>query len=227
MRQLEYLLRGIPENEKYDALAYYNDYFDEAGIENEYQVIQELGSPEQVAEKILAECQSQMYGEHQDYGSPEMEYGESFTYSDQTKKSYGLQNMVAEKTAGMSKSTKILLILLIIFLFPLWISLLGGLFGVVVGVLGAVFGVVVGFGGAAIGLFAGGVGLFAGGMIKVFVAPVEGLVTIAVGSILIAISLLFATFIAKLVIDWIPALVRGLINWAKGFKKSKNGGFEI
>ena len=42
LRRLEYLLRGIPENERVDALAYYNDYFDEAGEENEYQVIFEL-----------------------------------------------------------------------------------------------------------------------------------------------------------------------------------------
>ena len=41
-RRLEYLLRGIPESDKMDALAYYNDYFDDAGRENEQQVIQEL-----------------------------------------------------------------------------------------------------------------------------------------------------------------------------------------
>ena len=34
MKQLEYLLRGIPTSEREDALAYYNDYFDEAGLEN-------------------------------------------------------------------------------------------------------------------------------------------------------------------------------------------------
>ena len=38
-------MKDIPESERADALAYYNDYFEEAGVENEYQVIQELGSP--------------------------------------------------------------------------------------------------------------------------------------------------------------------------------------
>ena len=52
-RRLEYLLRGIPESERMDALAYYNDYFDDAGADNEQQVIFELGSPEAVAQIIL------------------------------------------------------------------------------------------------------------------------------------------------------------------------------
>ena len=45
MRQLERLLMDIPENDRLDAIAYYNDYFDEAGVENEARVIQKLGSP--------------------------------------------------------------------------------------------------------------------------------------------------------------------------------------
>ena len=57
MRELEYLLRGFPANEWVDALAFYENYFDEAGAENESQVIQELGSPASVAEKILADVQ--------------------------------------------------------------------------------------------------------------------------------------------------------------------------
>ena len=42
MRRLEELLKSIPASEREDALGYYNDYFDEAGEENEYQVIFEL-----------------------------------------------------------------------------------------------------------------------------------------------------------------------------------------
>lgn len=72
MRQLEYLLRGIPENEKMDALAYYNNYFDEAGVENEQNVIRELGSPEHVAQTILADFRESGYGAPRDYGAPEM-----------------------------------------------------------------------------------------------------------------------------------------------------------
>ena len=34
MHQLENLLWDIPENDRLDAIAYYNDYFVEAGSEN-------------------------------------------------------------------------------------------------------------------------------------------------------------------------------------------------
>lgn len=54
MAQLARLLTGLPENEREEAVRYYNDYFDEAGPENEAQVIQELGSPGKVAGIIRA-----------------------------------------------------------------------------------------------------------------------------------------------------------------------------
>ena len=49
MRQLEELLSDISPNEREEALQYYNDYFNDAGRENEQEVIAALGSPQQVA----------------------------------------------------------------------------------------------------------------------------------------------------------------------------------
>lgn len=55
LKELEYLLQDIPEEEKGDAIAYYRDYFQEAGEDHEQDVIRELGSPERVAAMIRAE----------------------------------------------------------------------------------------------------------------------------------------------------------------------------
>lgn len=52
MRRLEELLSDISPNEREEALQYYNDYFNDAGKENEKGVIEALGSPEQVAEIV-------------------------------------------------------------------------------------------------------------------------------------------------------------------------------
>lgn len=52
MQQLAALLAAMPEAERRDALDYYEEYFDAAGPEKESQTIQELGSPQNVAEKI-------------------------------------------------------------------------------------------------------------------------------------------------------------------------------
>ena len=49
LKRLSFLLKDLPEEEIEDAIAYYEDYFEEAGEEKEEQVIKELGSPEKIA----------------------------------------------------------------------------------------------------------------------------------------------------------------------------------
>jgi uncharacterized membrane protein len=55
MRQLEELLHDIPRYEREEAIQYYNDYFDDAGVESEPNVIEALGNPARVARTILQE----------------------------------------------------------------------------------------------------------------------------------------------------------------------------
>ncbi len=55
MKELESLLPDIPLDEKNEALTYYNGYFDDAGEEQEEEIVKELGSPEKVAAMIKAD----------------------------------------------------------------------------------------------------------------------------------------------------------------------------
>jgi uncharacterized membrane protein len=55
MKELESLLPDIPLDERNEALAYYNGYFDDAGEEQEEEIVKELGSPEKVAAIIKAD----------------------------------------------------------------------------------------------------------------------------------------------------------------------------
>ena len=43
MRRLELLLSDLPENERREAIQYYNDYLNDAGVENEEEVLEALG----------------------------------------------------------------------------------------------------------------------------------------------------------------------------------------
>lgn len=52
MNQLENLLQNISPAEREEAIQYYNDYFDDAGEENEQSVLEALGTPAKVAENI-------------------------------------------------------------------------------------------------------------------------------------------------------------------------------
>ncbi|KOS63610.1 DUF1700 domain-containing protein [Lysinibacillus agricola] len=55
LKKLRGKLQRLPAHEVDAALAYYEEYFDEAGEENEQQVIQQLGSPSHVASQIMAD----------------------------------------------------------------------------------------------------------------------------------------------------------------------------
>lgn len=70
LAQLENLLTGISEEERAEALQYYEDYFEDAGPEQEEQVIKELGSPEKVAAMIRADLKGnrEETGEFTEYG---------------------------------------------------------------------------------------------------------------------------------------------------------------
>lgn len=54
-RNLELELFRMPAEERQAALDYYHEYFDDAGEENEQKVLEELGSPNQLAAKIKAD----------------------------------------------------------------------------------------------------------------------------------------------------------------------------
>ena len=53
MKRLADLLAGLPYEERREALDYYENYFEDAGMEHEMDVIDELISPEHVAVEIL------------------------------------------------------------------------------------------------------------------------------------------------------------------------------
>ncbi len=52
--QLRINLNGLPKEEIENAVLYYNEYFDEAGEQNEDRVTKELGSPSNIASQIIA-----------------------------------------------------------------------------------------------------------------------------------------------------------------------------
>ncbi len=53
MKLLKKQLRKLPKEDFDKAVAYYEEYFNEAGAENEKQAIEDLGSPKEAAEQII------------------------------------------------------------------------------------------------------------------------------------------------------------------------------
>lgn len=91
MAQLERLLFDLPENERQDALCYYNDYFDDAGEENEGDIIQELGSPGKVAAIIRSSYRggAENRGEYTENGYRDTQFSDNRQMPDARKDSDG------------------------------------------------------------------------------------------------------------------------------------------
>lgn len=215
-RRLGYLLRAIPENERMDALAYYNDYFDEAGAGNEQRVIQELGSPEQVAQTILDDYEKNRkdtYTTYENYENSNVVWNNNETHRRGKPKK--------------SKAERILWIILILLAFPIWITVLAVVFGIGLAVFGSLFGVTAGVGVSGIGMLAGGFVLLFAGIFRLFTSPIEGIVMIGVGAILSAISILFILFMVLLIVKWIPIFIRAVVTCIRGILVHQRGGDEI
>jgi uncharacterized membrane protein len=63
IKKLSYYLRKLPKVERQEAISYYREYFQEAGEENESRVIEELGSPQELAKKITIDCVEKQFEE--------------------------------------------------------------------------------------------------------------------------------------------------------------------
>ena len=53
MEQLKKYLKRLPKEDYDNAIEYFSEYFDEAGPENEQQVMEELGQPKEAARELL------------------------------------------------------------------------------------------------------------------------------------------------------------------------------
>lgn len=213
IEKLTYLLQDIEDIEREEALQYYEAYFDEAGSENEAQVISDLGSPERVAAIIKAGLDNQFdqdieYSEkgmdNSNYKEPREVVEAEVVDEDRKKTNFN----------GNSDRNRILIIFIIIGVIFLALPIGGGLFGVGFGFLAALFalGVAVLTGGVA--CLAGAVACFVKGIIVLSLTPGMGLIILAIGFALIALSVGFFA-LARGLIKAIPVMVNGVIKLIK------------
>lgn len=97
--QLARLLQDLPPAERQEAIRYYQEYFDDAGEENEDAVIQELGSPGKVVASIKANLQ---YG-GSTFGANDTDMENTGTES-QTKDADGWQNADTQGQSGQQQT---------------------------------------------------------------------------------------------------------------------------
>ena len=61
LKELRKNLKILKQSDRDEAIEFYEEYFDEAGVENEAKVIEELGEPKALAKKILVDVVDRQY----------------------------------------------------------------------------------------------------------------------------------------------------------------------
>lgn len=203
MERLNRLLSDIPVNERQEALDYYENYFEDAGPENEAKIIEELESPE----KVAASIKKDLFGEN---------YG---TYGWGSEKK---QDKVKEQNAKAQRN--IIIALIVVLTFPIWVGLAGGLFGAAVGILAAVLGV----GAALIACVAVflvvGCALIGMGIAKIVLgAAALGLVVTGIGILMFTFGLLGVIALVWILGKLIPWLITAGVELCRKVFAGKKG----
>lgn len=205
MERLAWLLGDLPEEERNEALRYYEDYFEEAGPEREEEVISELGSPEQVACVIrMNQKEPGDFGEYTEQGYrdtrfeerrnqvghyTEMEKADKIYQENASRADSGEGGRTEESAGGRSTGMTALLIILAVFSFPVWGGLLIGVIGVLIGLVCCILALGIGLVAGTFGCLAGGIAALAVGAVRTFMAPGAGLLLVGSGFLAMAFGL--------------------------------------
>lgn len=207
MARLNELLADITEAEKEEALSYYEEYFADAGEENEESVIQSLGSPEKVAATIKAGLSENA-----------QEEGE-FSENGYTNSYYDVKDEVVTTNTGNNRkglsgigtSGWIIILLLCLFalpiLGPILLGIAGTIFGILVAIAAMIFAVFV----TGVVLVAAAIAMVVAGFATLFATPIVGVALIGAALIVAGIGILAAILGLWVVTKVIPPLFRGLV----------------
>lgn len=222
MEQLKKLLSDISEEERQEALEYYESYFDDAGEDQEAEVIRELGSPGKVAAIIKEDLKnsSQNYGEYTENGYQDARMEEER----QMPQSRAEKGYHAERRGG--KAAVILVLILLVFISPLIKGVAGGIIGFIVALILLPLILVFGAGAVVLALFAiavvaigAGIGAF------VTAAPALGALGVGIGLIILALGLVGLVFFVWAASRALPAILRKFTDFCGNIlSRSKKGG---
>ena len=185
LEELNKKLEVLSNEEKEAALNYYEDYFADAGEENEQSVLAELESVDKVAESILKENQKEKI----DISQEEKKVDENAKVEISTKPN--------------SIITILLMVLLAALFFPVIVPAFFILLGLGMGllVIGLVFLIV-------------SIALFVFGIACLFVMPASGIIVIGASLVFVSFGILIMGGTIFL-IKKIPVIIRGTVSFLK------------
>lgn len=211
MTRLRELLSDISESEREEALNYYEDYFDDAGEENEQEVIASLGSPEKVA-RTIKEGLNDGNGEQGEFSETGFQ-----GYDNPVKDEVGqhTSGKFSDRVKGLGTAGIVLVLILAIFalpiLGPVCVGIISLIFGIVVTALTLLFALAIG----GIALLITAVALFALAIPSMFAEPIAGAALFGASFLLAGIGILLTMAGIWVICKLLPPFIRWIVSVLK------------
>ncbi len=217
MKQLESLLQNISPSEREEALQYYNEYFNDAGAENEQDVIEALGNPAKVAENIKKDLYGSGYGDTSYQRTSVnnravVEYQQGAQSNGRSGYEQAAGNGQRGKgLSGMSTGMIVLIVLLCVLASPMILSVGAGILSAVAGIICTWFALILTFGLIAVSFLVVLLVLFVVGIMCVFTDPLAGVALMGTGMIFGGLGILFLMLTVAMAGIATPAICKGIV----------------
>jgi len=185
LQELRNGITSLSQEERESAMAYYDEFFADAGIENEQAVIASLGDPKVLAQLILKE----------NGVNSSQNTNVTFTPPQASRKMQNSNNNDGARA--------ILIIIIVILSFPIWIGFVAATFGILVAIIATVFGITV----SLVAVCAATLGF---GFYNLFISPPTGIFLIGVGLVSLGLLMLIVFPLFKLFLSGFGAMFRGI-----------------
>ena len=176
--QLEKLLWDISQEERREALEYYKNYFEDAGEENESQVLNELGSPKKVADNLKESLKEEKRS------------------ADETT-TYSVAKAEKEKNESDKNLKIILLAILAVVAAPVVLPFIFGVVSVIASIVFSIFVVMIALVTASGCIAVAGIFIFFKGCTSLFLSLPQGLFLLGAGLLTFVLGMILAVLLVK------------------------------
>ena len=217
MYRLAEQLLPLPAEERVSALKYYDEYFDDAGPENEQKIISELGDPRAVAEGIIRE-----YAQNNPGWRPAPPAG-----GGPGRPAAGSGGAVPQPGTKSPGSSTWIWILVAVLTCWLWIPVVVTVLGVAAGLMAAAVGIAGGLILAAGAVVVAGAVIFCAGFGLLAAAPGTGLLGCGTGLALAGVGILSLVLVLWLAVKAVPAVFRAVVGVLRLPFHHRKGGQQV
>ena len=160
MEQLKKYLKRLPKEDYDNAIEYFSEYFDEAGPENEQQVMEDLGEPKEAARELLLNLLQESVGDSKDSTGGKTAVLPEAGFTGRSQSTAGQNSAATAHDSAEKKRSPgkiILLAVLVLCASPVSLTLLISALAVLFAVVVVIASVIFSLGVTSVATIAGGI----------------------------------------------------------------------